>query len=149
MAAIEFGKIFEDELEKMGTSPPPRRARLEAVEIEGELFFRKNEIDHDSSPKSSVLPKISEPIRRKLGVPDGMLNLLVSEVMLQGAGIDALIRKLEPTSVAQHVGMNCKGDFRFLASPSNHPLNAIHGHRCPSFTQENVAPWLLLSLQPA
>src|ERR1700730_18441095 len=52
---------------------------------------------------ASVLPKVLEPVRRQLGVANGVLDVLVAQVGLQRARVAAIIGELEPTGVAQHV----------------------------------------------
>src|SRR5262245_55210500 len=57
----------------------------------------------DPAPPSSVPPKILESVGRHFGVPDCVLNVLVAEVMLQGARVVAIVGELEPTGMAKHV----------------------------------------------
>ena len=57
----------------------------------------------DPAPPSSVPPKILESVGRHFGVPDGVLNVLVAEVVLQGPRVAAIVRELEPTGMAKHV----------------------------------------------
>src|SRR6516164_10026716 len=52
---------------------------------------------------SSVPPKVLEPVWRHIGVPDGVLNVLVAKVVLQGPRIVAIVRQLEPAGMAKHV----------------------------------------------
>jgi hypothetical protein len=51
----------------------------------------------------SAPPKVLEPVGCHVGVPDGVLNVLVAEIVLQGTGIMAIVGELEPTGMAQHV----------------------------------------------
>src|SRR5215469_9993046 len=57
----------------------------------------------DPAPPSSVPPKILESVGRHFGVSDGVLNVVVPEVMLQGPGVMAIVGELEPTGMAKHV----------------------------------------------
>ena len=57
----------------------------------------------DPAPPSSVSPKILESVGRHFGVPDGVLNVLVPEVVLQGPRVVAIIGQLEPAGMAEHV----------------------------------------------
>ncbi len=59
-----------------------------------------------------VLPESVEPVRRKLGVPHRMLNVFVSQVMLDRPGVVAVIGELEPARMAQHVRVYRKPDTR-------------------------------------
>ena len=54
----------------------------------------------DPAPPSSVPPKILESVGRHFGVPDGVLDVLVPEVELQGPRVVAIVGELEPTGVA-------------------------------------------------
>src|SRR6516164_8888842 len=57
----------------------------------------------DPAPPSSVPPKVLESVGRHFGVPDRVLDVLVSKVVLQGARVVAIVRELEPTGMAKHV----------------------------------------------
>jgi hypothetical protein len=56
-----------------------------------------------SDPTPSVPPEPFEPVGSQLGVPDGMLNVPVPEIRLQGARILPGIRERKATGVPQHV----------------------------------------------
>ena len=49
-----------------------------------------------AADRRSVFPEVSKPIRRKLAVSDGVLNVLVAQIVLQRPSIHALIGQLEP-----------------------------------------------------
>ena len=53
-----------------------------------------------------IPPKAFEPIRRKRGIPCGVLNVSVSKVSLQCAGIVTVVCELVAASVAKHVGVS-------------------------------------------
>ena len=72
----------------------------------------------------SVLPEASEPVRGKLGVAHGVLDVLVAEVVLQRSRIDTLVCQLEAASMAQHVRMHAKRHLGGLAEPFQHPAEA-------------------------
>src|SRR5262245_59555520 len=70
------------------------------------VFFEREDLPcgaMDPAPPSSVPPKVLEPIGCHVGVPDGVLNVLVPEVMLQGPRVVAVVGELEPTGMAKHV----------------------------------------------
>jgi hypothetical protein len=46
---------------------------------------------------------------RKLGVPNGVLDVLVPEVVLQGARVLAIIGEFETTGMAEHVRVAAQG----------------------------------------
>jgi hypothetical protein len=58
-----------------------------------------------------VFPKTFESVGRHFGVSDGMSNILVPEVMLQGSGVMTFISKFEAAGVSQHVRMDRKRQF--------------------------------------
>src|SRR5258708_37807126 len=57
------------------------------------------------SPRSqrSVPPEVFEPVRRKLAISNRVLDVLMPEIMLQAAGIDALVGQLVAAAVPEHV----------------------------------------------
>ncbi len=64
---------------------------------------------HGSDSRRSlalVVPESVEPIRRQLGVPNRVLDVFVSQVVLDGSGIVAIIGELETTRVSQHMRMH-------------------------------------------
>ena len=66
-----------------------------------------------------VLPESVEPVWCKLGVPDRVLDVLVSQVMLDRPGVVAVVGELETTGVAEHVGMHRKPKSRQLTGASD------------------------------
>src|SRR5262249_6863420 len=50
-----------------------------------------------------IPPKVLEPVGRQFGVPDGVLNVLVPEVVLQGARVVTIVGEFEPAGMAKHV----------------------------------------------
>jgi hypothetical protein len=94
-----------------------------------------------------VLPKVLEPLRRQLGVSNGVLNVLVSQIVLKRARVLMVIGKLEPAGVAQHVRMDWEWHLGSLAEPAHHSPEPDGTHGCPAFAHEQVAPRFLLSLQ--
>jgi hypothetical protein len=61
---------------------------------------------HEGGPNAigRSIPESLEPLRRKLGAAHGVLDILVSEVGLQGSGIVALVRQREPAGMASADG---------------------------------------------
>jgi len=97
----------------------------------------------------SVPPEILKPCQRKLGVPDGMLNVAVAEVGLQGAGVVALVGQGITTSVSKHVWVRLEGQFGLPARPFDHAGEASRTKRCPAFRGEHEGRLgFLLALKP-
>ena len=67
-------------------------------------------------PASSLLPKPLEAVGRQLGVEHRVLDVAVPEIVLDSAGIVAVVGELEPTGMAQHMGMHREGEGGELAS---------------------------------
>src|SRR6516164_4626025 len=78
----------------------------------------------DPAPPSSVPPKVLEPVGRHFGVPDGVLDVLVAEVVLQGPRVVAIVGQLEPTGVAKHVGMDREWHLGGLADTLDEPMES-------------------------
>ena len=76
----------------------------------------------DPAPRSSVPPKVLEPVGRHFGVSDGVLNVPVPEVVLEGARVVAIICELEPTGMAKHVGMGREWHLGDLAEALDEPV---------------------------
>src|SRR5262249_49143490 len=57
----------------------------------------------DAQGLRSASPKVLEPVGRHFGVSDRVLDVLVAEVVLQGARVVAVIGQLEAAGVAKHV----------------------------------------------
>ena len=56
-------------------------------------------------PATLIAPEVAEPVGRKLSVADGVLDVLVAEIMLQGTGIVPIVGKLIAARMPQHVRM--------------------------------------------
>src|SRR6266481_8662747 len=77
-------------------------------------------------------PQLLEPCRVGGRVLDGVLDVPMSEVILNEPSIRALIGQSEAASVAQHVGMDEQGQGSGGAVFSQEQVNgrAVHGLRC-------------------
>ena len=74
--------------------------------------------------RQSVLPEAPEPVRGKLGVSHGMLDILVAEILLQRSRIDTLVCQHEAAGMAQHVRMDAKCHLGGLTEPFQHAAKA-------------------------
>src|SRR5216683_1676367 len=110
-------------------------------------------LSHPLAPASLspfLSPEVLESPRRKLGVPHGVLDVLVTEVRLQGPRIMALIRQRKPASMPQHMRVSLEPKPRRLPSPLHKASKPRSSERCPAFAGENKGRLrLLLSLQPS
>ena len=72
----------------------------------------------------SVPPKVFEAVRRHVGVPDRVLDVLVPKVVLQGPRVVAIIGQLEPAGMAQHVWVDREWHLGGLAEALDEPVEA-------------------------
>src|SRR5215471_17702079 len=91
------------------------------------VFFEREDLPcgaMDPAPPSSAPPKVLEPIGCHVGVPDGVLNVLVSEVMLQGPRVVAVVGELEPTGMAKHVRVDREWHLGGLPEALDEPMES-------------------------
>jgi hypothetical protein len=69
-----------------------------------------------------------------------VLDILVPEIVLQGAGIVAIVGELEAASVPQHVWMDGKRHLCGLAEPCNEVMEAKCAHRSTALRDEYISP---------
>ena len=85
------------------------------------MFFELEDLPcgaMDPAPPSSVPPKVLEAVGRHFGVSDGVLDVLVPEVVLQGARVVAIVGEQEtlPDDCAARVTSYARRSFaRFYA----------------------------------
>src|SRR5262245_59621230 len=60
-------------------------------------------------------PKVPEAIGRHFGVPDRVLDVLVPEIVLQGARVVAIVSELKTAGMAQHVWVDREWHLGSLA----------------------------------
>ena len=77
-----------------------------------------------TSDWSSSSPKVLEPIGRHFGVSDRVLDVLVPEVVLQGPGVMAIVRELEPAGMAKHVRVDREWHLGGLAEALDEAVEA-------------------------
>src|SRR5262249_47367466 len=69
-------------------------------------------------------PKVPEAIGRHFGVAHRVLDVLVPEIVLQGARVVAIVGELEPTGVAKHVWMHWEWHLGGLADALDEAVEA-------------------------
>jgi hypothetical protein len=69
-----------------------------------------------------IPPKVFESVGYHVGVPNGVLDVLVPEVVLEGARVVAVIRELEPAGMAKHVRMDREWHLGGLAETLDEPM---------------------------
>src|SRR5262245_40707201 len=78
--------------------------------------------DGDLAPSTSVPPKVLKPVERHFGVPDGVLDVLVPEVVLQGPRVVAIVGELEPTGMTKHVRVDREWHLGGLTEALDKPV---------------------------
>jgi hypothetical protein len=78
-----------------------------------------------------------------------VLDVFVSEVVLQGARVVPVIGEFETTGVAQHVRVDREGHLGLFAEPTHHAPEPNSTHWRPALAHEHIAPWFLFPLQSA
>src|SRR5262245_3263169 len=81
----------------------------------------------------SVLPEPIEAVGAKLGISHRVRDVAVAEVVLQRAGVDAIVGELEAAGVAQHVRMSRERKFGQFSSPADHFEEPGPRHRAAAF----------------
>jgi hypothetical protein len=76
------------------------------------------------TPALSVFPEALESIGRQRGVAHRRSDRAVAEVVLDCAGVLAVVCELVAAGMPQHVTVNEEGEARGLASPRDHALIA-------------------------
>jgi hypothetical protein len=97
----------------------------------------------------SIPPKSLETIRRQRGVGDRVLDVSVSEIMLDCAGVASIVGEFIAAGMAQHVGVNLEREAGLDAQPCDHPTKAADGERRTTLGQEHIARLWRLVFEPA
>jgi hypothetical protein len=86
-----------------------------------------------------VSEEVLEPRRCHFGVPHGVLDVLVAEVVLYRPRVVPVIGQLEPASVPQHVRVCREAEARRLARSLHHLPHVVRCHRPTALAGEDVA----------
>ena len=94
-------------------------------------------------------PEILEPRRGQFGVADGVLDVTVAQVGLQGARIVALVGQRVAAGVSEHVRMRLETQLGLRACTLDHAGEAGRGKWGATFRGEHEGGLgLLLALKP-
>jgi hypothetical protein len=80
----------------------------------------------------SIVPEVLKALRRKFRVPDGMLNIAMPQVVLNGARIGVLVGQVKAAGVPQHMRMDRKGQGGGFARSADHVVDRTP-HQDPRF----------------
>ena len=75
----------------------------------------------------------------KAGVSDGVLNVLVAEIVLQGSGIVPVVGKFIAARMPQHVRMQGERHVGGLAEPLDEMVEADRAHWSTALGEEDVS----------
>jgi hypothetical protein len=90
-------------------------------------------VRESSAPPWSVPPKVLEPVGSHFGVSDRVLDVLVPEVVLQGARVVAIIGQLEAAGVAKHVRVDREWHLGGLPDTLDEAMEADGADRPTAF----------------
>jgi hypothetical protein len=85
-----------------------------------------------------VIPKALEAICRQLLVMGGVLDILVSQVVLDGAGILAVVRQFKAGGMPEHMGMDGHPQLSCLTSAGYQLSKGGGGHWGLPFGDEHI-----------
>lgn len=97
----------------------------------------------------SIFPEVLEAIRRQLGIAGRVLNVAMPEVMLDGAGILAVVGELVTRGMPQHVRMDREADRGLFAGSCHDLSHGVRRQRGLAFADEDIGRFRILPLQPA
>src|SRR5262245_54217256 len=86
-----------------------------------------------------ISPEVAEPVRRKLGVSDRVLDVLVAEIVLQGSGIVPVVGKLIAARMPQHVRMQRERHLGGLAEPLDEMVEADGANWSAALRDEDIS----------
>src|SRR5262245_8004769 len=95
----------------------------------------------------SILSEPIEAVGAQLGISHRMRNVAVAEVVLQRAGVDAIVGELEAAAMAQHVRMSRERKSGQFSSPADHFEEPGPRHRAAAFGVEDEAALQVLPSQ--
>jgi hypothetical protein len=83
-------------------------------------------------------PEILKPIHGQFGIADGMLDVFMTDIVLQRASIVAIVGELVSAGVPEHVRVDAEWHLRGLAEALNEPVEAYGAHRPTALRNEYV-----------
>src|SRR6516164_261433 len=105
----------------MTRRPPGNRTRTSGRSILAYSPTVSSEFSR--APSSSAPPKVLEAVGCHVGVPNGVLGVLVPEVVLEGPRVVAIIGQLESASVAKHVRVDREWHLGGLPEALDKPVD--------------------------
>src|SRR5262245_65413254 len=112
----------------MTRRPPGNRTRTSGRSILAYSPTVSSEFSR--APSSSAPPKVLEAVGCHVGVPNGVLDVLVPEIVLQGPRVVAIVGELEPTGMTKHVRVDREWHLGGLADALDEAVGICGGHWC-------------------
>ena len=101
------------------------------------------------STNGSITPEVFESIRRQLGIAGGVLDVAVSQVLLDRPRILPVVGQFVPGGMAKHMWVNLKRDASLAPSPIDDLAYRIDGERSLALADKHVGCLRIVPLQPA
>ena len=115
----------------------PKRAVLEPV-----LFKVSQKYPHSDELstflKDSIFPEPVKPARCQLRVPDSVLNISVSQIMLDRPSILTIIRQFEAAAMAEHVRVHGKSYLGIPTGTGNQLSECGVGQWTATFSDKDI-----------
>src|SRR6516165_2199744 len=106
----------------MTRRPPGNRTRTSGRSILAYSPTVSSEFSR--APSSSAPPKVLEAVGCHVGVPNGVLDVLVAEVVLQGPRVVPIIGQFEPAGMAKHVRVEREWPLGGLPEALDEPMES-------------------------
>jgi len=89
-------------------------------------------------PTDIITAKVLEPIDGQLGIADGVLDVLMTEIMLERASIVAIVGELVAAGVPEHVRVDAEWHLRGLTEALDEPVEAYGAYGPAALRNEYV-----------
>ena len=118
---------------------------------QGDLFNGSGRMNHSGAgviyAASSILPEVFEPVRSQFCVARRVLDVAVSQIMLNGSCILSVIGELVAGSVAQHMWVDGERQSGLLAGADNDLTHSVGCQRCFALADKHIGRVGVLPLQ--
>jgi hypothetical protein len=96
---------------------------------------------------SLIVPEVGKPMGRQRRVTNGMLNIAMPQVLLDGPGIHAFVGEIKTAGMPEHMGMNRKRQARHLTRSQHNMANRSVGQWPSSFGDKQIRRLRVVSAQ--
>ena len=85
-----------------------------------------------------IVPEILKALWGQLGIPDGMLDVPMAEILLERPRVDPFIGEIKATGMPEHVGMHGEREPRRLAGRRHDMVHRPGGQWAPPFRDKQI-----------